>query len=172
VTNSTIVRITTPADVRLRLAHPTDRVRVAGLLAGLSAESAYARFQTGMAQPSRRVLDALLVEPPRGRAVLAFAGAELVGHGLCLRLDPTTAELALVVADRFHRHGVGTRLARALTEDLLAHGVTDVEVFATTANRAVARMVATAAPGARRELDGPTSTWSFPVRPATVSRTA
>ncbi|QIG43529.1 GNAT family N-acetyltransferase [Nocardioides anomalus] len=122
--------------------------------------------------PSRRVLDALLVEPPRGRALLAFAGSELAGHGLWARLDATTAELALVVADRFHRLGVGTALARALTEDLLAHGVTDVEVFATTSNRAVARMVSAAAPDALRDLDGPTSTWTFAARSAAVPRTA
>ena len=53
---------------------------------------------------------------------------------------------------------------RAVTEDVVGHGVADIEVFSSTDNRAVARMVTRAAPDARRELDGPTTTWRFPAR--------
>ncbi len=52
----------------------------------------------------------------------------------------------------------------AVVDALVAHGVRDVEVFSSTDNRAVARMVARAAPDARRELDGPTATWTFAAR--------
>jgi acetyltransferase len=132
----------------------------------LSPESAYSRFLTGVSgQPSVRLLTALLPEPPAGGALLAFLDGELVGHGLWARLaDPCVAEIAIVVADRHQRRGIGTALAGAVTEDLVAHGVTDIEVFSISDNRAVARMVAWAAPGSRRELDGPTTTWTFPAR--------
>ena len=46
----------------------------------------------------------------------------------------------------------------------MAHGVADIEVFSGSDNRAVARMLARAAPDARRELDGPTTSWTFPAR--------
>ena len=79
-----------------------------------------------------------------------------------------------MVADSHQRRGIGTALTRAVTEDLVAKGVADIEVFSSTDNRAVARMVARAAPDARRELDGPTSTWSFPApgRNSALPRTA
>ncbi|HRI95728.1 MAG TPA: GNAT family N-acetyltransferase, partial [Nocardioides sp.] len=87
---------------------------------------------------------------------------------------PAVAEIAIVVAHVHQRRGVGTALARAVIDDLVAHGVEDIEVFSSTDNRAVARMVARAAPDARRELDGPTATYTFAAlgRVESVSRTA
>jgi len=140
-----------------------DRARLAELLAGLSPASAYQRFLTGRSAPTQGLLTALLPERPAGGAVLAFLGTELVGHGLWARLpDAAAAEIAVVVADRHQRRGIGTALARAVLDDLVSQGVGHVEVFSSTDNRAVARMIARQAPGARRELDGPTTTWSFP----------
>ena len=76
----------------------------------------------------------------------------------------SVAEIAIVVADSHQRRGIGTALASAVTEDLVAHGVADIEIFSGSDNRAVARMVARAAPDARRQMDGPTMTWSFRAR--------
>jgi hypothetical protein len=61
-----------------------------------------------------------------------------------------------------------------VTQDLVAKGVADIEIFSSSDNRAVARMVARAAPDARRQLDGPTVTWSFraPGRSSVLPRTA
>src|SRR3954451_5117968 len=167
--------LATVADPALRAATCADRAALAKLLSALSPASAYQRFLTGLGPPSPALLAALLPERPRGGAVLAFLGPELVGHGLWVRLpDPTVAEIALVVADRHQRRGIGTALASAVSEDLAAHGVPHIEVFSSTDNRAVARMVARRAPGAHRELDGPTTTWSFPAQTgsATLRRTA
>ena len=98
-------------------------------------------------------------------ALLGFVDGLLVGHGLWVRGgESSVAEIAVVVADTHQRRGVGTALASAVTDDLVTHGVTDVEVFSASDNRAVARMVARAAPDARRELDGPTTTWTFRAR--------
>jgi RimJ/RimL family protein N-acetyltransferase len=107
--------------------------------------------------------------------VLAFLGDELVGHALWARMPhPSVAEIAIVIADRHQRRGIGTALASAVIDDLVANGVDDIEVLSISGNRAVARMVARAAPDARRELDGPTSTWTFPARSGSgeLSRTA
>ena len=158
--------LATVADPCIRAATYADRARLVDFLTRLSPTSSYQRFLTGMAgAPSQRLLAALLPEDPAGGASLAFLDGELVGHGLWVRLrDPSVAEIALVVSDRHQRRGIGTALVRALTDDLVAHGVADIEVFSSTDNRAVARMVARAAPDARRELDGATMTWSFPAR--------
>jgi GNAT superfamily N-acetyltransferase len=164
------------AEPLIRAGNSADQALLGDFLARLSPASAYSRFLTGMSgTPSAKVLSALLPERPRGAALLGFLGGELVGHGLWVRLsDPSVAEIAIVVGDHHQRRGIGTTLARALTDDLVADGVSDIEVFSISDNRAVTRMVARAAPGARRELDGPMSTWTFPARGGSglLSRTA
>ena len=154
----------------IRPASRADAELLGRLLSGLSPASAYSRFLTGLTgPPPPRLVTALLPQPPAGRAMLAFLGGTPVGHGVWVRLaDASVAEIAIVVADGHQRRGIGTALAGAVTDDLAAHGVTDVEVFSISGNRAVARMVSRAAPGARRELDGPTATYTFP---AAVRRT-
>ena len=79
-----------------------------------------------------------------------------------------------MVADAYQRRGIGTALASAVTDDLVAHGVADIAVFSASDNRAVARMLARAAPDAHREMDGPTTTWTYRARSrsARLPRTA
>jgi GNAT superfamily N-acetyltransferase len=164
------------AEPLIRTACSADQSLLGDFLAQLSPASTYSRFLSGMSgAPSAKLLTALLPEPPRGGALLGFLGDELVGHGLWARTsDPSVAEIAIVVGDRHQRRGIGTALAGALTDELVAHGVSDIEVFSITNNRAVAQMVARAAPDARRELDGPTATWTFPAsgRRGVLPRTA
>jgi GNAT superfamily N-acetyltransferase len=149
--------------VRLRAARPDDREAVAELLRGLSAESSYRRFQTGIGPaPSAAMLDALLPDCLRGGAVLAYVGRSLVGHGVWVRAGATpVAEIGVVVADGHQGRGIGTALARALFDDLAARGIERVEVFASATNAPVVRMVARQAPDAVRERDGATVTYTF-----------
>lgn len=149
--------------LRIRRAVPADRAGVADLVRGLSPESAYLRFQTGLGPgPSPAVLAALLPDGLQGGAVLAHVGPSLVGHGMWHRAGaPSVAEIGLVVADTHQRQGIGTALADALLADLAAHGVQWVVVFASATNEAVARMVLRNAPDAETERDGATVTYRF-----------
>ena len=149
--------------VAFRAATPADAPALAALLAGLSPDSAYLRFQTAIGPaPSPALVRGLLPDGVRGTALLGFCGDDLVAHGLWVRLGPTrTAEIALVVADEHQRGGLGSALASALLDDLAAHGIERVEVYAGAGNRAVARMMARAAPDAHRERDGATVSYSF-----------
>jgi GNAT superfamily N-acetyltransferase len=160
--------------LRIRPAGPCDRERVAALLRGLSGESAYRRFQTGIgAEPSRTLVDALLPAALRGGALLAFEGERLVAHGLWVRLGAApAAEIALVVSDDRQGRGIGTRLAHALVAELTARGIERVEVFASATNEAVTRMVARQAPDAVRERDGATVTYSFAATRASAASVA
>jgi protein-S-isoprenylcysteine O-methyltransferase Ste14/GNAT superfamily N-acetyltransferase len=164
------------AEPRIREGGCADRALLGEFLSGLSPTSRYSRFLTGWSgPPSSKLLTALLPDRPKGGALLGFLDGELVAHGLWVRLaDPWVAEIAVVVADRYQRRGIGSAIARAVVEDLVVHGVADVEVFSTSDSRAVARMVARAAPDARRELDGPTVTYTFPApgRRVELPRTA
>ncbi len=147
----------------VRRATPFDRELLAAFLAGLSEETAYQRFLTGRGEPTRALLDGLLPEGPGGGALLGFVESQLVAHALWVAPGGAdVADLAIVVADRHQRRGIGTEMALALLADLAAHGIPRVEFLTAAGNRAVARMVARHAPTASRELDGPTRTYSFP----------
>ena len=150
--------------LRIRLAGPGDHDRLAGLLRELSEESAYRRFQTGIGrEPAPSLVAALLPDGLRGAAVLGFLGKRLVAHGVWVRVGAApVAEIGLLVADAQQGQGIGTKIAAALIADLGARGVEQVEVFASATNEAVVRMVARQAPGAVRERDGATVTYSFP----------
>ena len=161
--------------VTIRTATAADGGDLAELLAGLSPDSAYLRFQTALGgRPTGAVVRALLPDGVRGTALLAYAGDRLVAHGLWVRVGPTrAAEIALVVADAHQRQGIGSALAAALLDDLAARGVERVEVYSGAGNRAVAAMVARAAPDAERERDGASVSYSFAAQrrgqPTTVS---
>jgi protein-S-isoprenylcysteine O-methyltransferase Ste14/GNAT superfamily N-acetyltransferase len=157
-------RLACVAEPLIRAGGRADRALLGEFLSGLSPASSYSRFLTGRAgTPSSELLTTLLPDRPKGGALLGFLDGELVGHGLWVRLaDPSAAEIAVVVSDRHQRRGIGTALARAVVEDLVAHGIVDIEVFSISNNRAVARMVTRNAPDARLDLDGPTATYTFP----------
>lgn len=150
--------------LRIRRGTPADHDLLAGLLRGLSPDSAYRRFQTGLSsEPSPSLVAKLLPDGPLGGCVLGFVGDTLVAHGLWARSGTApVAEIAIVVADDYQEQGIGTAIAGALMAEVVGRGVERVEVFASATNRPVARMVARRAPEAERERDGATVTYSFP----------
>jgi len=156
---------------RIRTGSPADREALAALLAGLSPESSYLRFQTGIGPvPPRAIIDAMLPARAAAGALLAFVGDRLVGHGMWVRPGAApVAEIGLVVADDHQARGIGSALAAALVAELAARGIERAEVFSGAGNQAVARMLDRNAPGAVRVVDGATVSYSFPV-PAADAR--
>jgi acetyltransferase len=152
--------------VTYRRGSPADRAALAGLLAGLTPESAYSRFQAAIGSgPPPAVVDALLPDDVRGGAVLAWDDDQLVGHGLWVRVGASrTAEVALVVTDGHQRQGIGTALAERLLDAAGARGIERIEVFSESHNRAVARMVARRSPDAETDRGGVTVTYTFGLR--------
>lgn len=133
-----------PAEqVLIRPARAGDREAVRAFLAGLSLDSAYRRFFTGIGSPSstlvRRLVDA---EPGRRETVLGLAGREVVGLADCARLsDGCTVELGVIVADAWQRLGLGPRLSGAVLDGAAARGATVLRVHALAENARVARML-------------------------------
>jgi GNAT superfamily N-acetyltransferase len=142
-----------------------DRAALAGLLLGLTPDSAYARFQTALGSgPPPLLVDALLPDGMRGGALLAWDGDRLVAHGVWVRVGPSqVAEVAVVVTDSHQRRGIGFVLAEQLVAAAAARGIERIEVFSHSGNRAVSRMVAGRAPAAEKAWDGPTVSYSFVV---------
>jgi len=102
--------------VRFRPLEPDDRERLRRLFLRLSPRTVYRRFLSPVPGPCEPVLDRLMDVDHRDReALAALVGNEIVGVARYAR-NPgeETAELVLVVADDWQRHGLGRALLWSL----------------------------------------------------------
>ena len=103
---------------------PLDAELVTRLFRSLSAESVYRRFFSPISRPQRFTASILQVDHHDREAVAAVEHGQLVGIAQYSRLPGSReAELAIVVADDWHRQGIGTRLVAALADRAVAHGI-------------------------------------------------
>ncbi|BCJ28687.1 bifunctional GNAT family N-acetyltransferase/acetate--CoA ligase family protein [Actinocatenispora sera] len=111
--------------VRLRRCHPGDADQIRTLLSALSPRSRYLRFfssGTSIVEPEL----ARLTRPPGPdhAAVVAQLGADIVGIGSYERLGGAdSAELAVLVAERWHGRGIGTLLVEQLAAIARRHAI-------------------------------------------------
>jgi GNAT superfamily N-acetyltransferase len=147
---------TRPWTSDVRIANDFDRARVRRFLAGLSPASILTRFHGAGFHPSEEMLDLLLCRHLPGRALVVEEDGEIVGHALWCSSPgrPDIAELSIVVADAWHGHGIGTRLARAAIEDARAHGVQVLVAPVLDGDRAARRLLRRVLPGAARQFFG------------------
>jgi len=134
------------SDLWIRPARPGDREQVLRLYQGLSMESLRFRFFG----PSRSLVEraaAKACSPPRVGylALVADDGRQIVGiaeydTAVGQSYDPRRAEIALAVADDWHRHGVGRLLVGHLVSAARAEGVRRCTADALAENRAVLQM--------------------------------
>jgi acetyltransferase len=116
---------------RLTLRHiaPADAAREQAFVQGLSSESSYLRFHGTIKDLSKKDLKKF-TEPDSRNAVALIVlrsgetGEEEIGVARYV-IDPDRAncEFAIVVADRWQKRGIGTRLMKALIKHLQASGV-------------------------------------------------
>jgi GNAT superfamily N-acetyltransferase len=98
------------AGVVLREGTPADADAVSDLHSRCSAQTLFARYHAGVRTLPRRWLHRLL-QPPRGRTLLAVAGTSVIGMAQVIRTgDPAEAEISVLVEDSWQRQGVGTAL--------------------------------------------------------------
>jgi GNAT superfamily N-acetyltransferase len=89
-----------------------------------SAETVLRRYHAPVPRMSPRLAQTLL-EPADGLSLLVMSGAQVVAAGM-LASGPAGPELALMVEDRWQRHGLGTRLLLHLAEEAARRGVTSM----------------------------------------------
>jgi acetyltransferase len=163
--------IATVPGVLLRDARPEDAAAVREFLSGLSLDSAYRRFFTGIGSPPSAALVRRLVEadPDNRTVVLAVAGAEVVGLADTTLVDGGRAvELGVVLADRWQRRGLGWQLCAAALVPALVRGVPVLRAHTLPDNARVARILRRRWPdGAPRFADG-TLVWELPLRAENV----
>jgi acetyltransferase len=113
-------------EVVLRPIRPGDEALMAEFHAGLSARSVYQRYfhlsTLEQRTTQQRLALSCRVDPSQGAALVAEhvtpgGTLEILALGRIRRTDePGHAEIAVLVADRVHGHGLGTAMTRALIE--------------------------------------------------------
>lgn len=95
-----------------------------------------------------------------------MVGDEIVGLAIYDRLpdDPTAADVAIVVGDRWQHHGVGTTLMRKLGGAAARRGVDRFTATMLADNRPVVDFVHRTAPEARLSFDGSELAMTLPLK--------
>jgi GNAT superfamily N-acetyltransferase len=112
------------AGVKLAPASSTDTTAVLDMLSRCSRQSLYHRFHgytDGVAYTR-----ALLRDRPGEDNLLAWDHATCIGMATIGRDEGGREHLGVLVEDSWQRHGVGTRLIRALMDTARSRGVTRV----------------------------------------------
>jgi acetyltransferase len=138
------------AAVRIRPIRPDDREGLSAFYARLSPESRFLRFHAvgrGMGDaaasflcgPDHEHREGLVAEVlhtgPNGTA-----SATIVGH-LCLEPCDAGLEVAVAVADDWHRRGIGRALLTTAVDWARHHGVDSLQAFMLATNSAVLGLV-------------------------------
>lgn len=121
--------------VTLRPGRTDDVPALVAMHARCSAETVHRRYHAPVPHLSPRLARALLA-PRRGLSMVATVGDEVVGVGI-LAFEDETADLGIMVEDRWQRKGHGTRLLRALAAAAAEQGVETMTCLVQPDNRAV-----------------------------------
>ena len=149
----------------IRAAGPEDYEPVKQLHEVMSPDNLYFRFfsasQVSAEWEARRVC---LDGGPGLVALLGLLGDEVVGVASYeLTTDPTSAELALAVADSMHRHGIATLLLEHLVSLARARGVQVLVADVLPYNYAVLRVLSDAGLAVRRKYANGVVELSMPI---------
>ncbi|MEU6237982.1 GNAT family N-acetyltransferase, partial [Kitasatospora sp. NPDC047058] len=143
--------------VTIRPVGPQDREAVLSLHTDrMSDESRRLRFFGVSLTAPLLAADRLCGAPRNGLLCLgAWAGDELIGEADCEIPEdrPETAELALAVADRWHRRGAATLLLEHLVHAARGRGVRVFEADTLAGNRGVHKVFADLGLPVHRRLD-------------------
>jgi acetyltransferase len=116
----------------LRHIAPLDSAREQAFVHGLSTQSSYLRFHGTLKDLSKKDLKKFTDPDPRNTVALIVVrsgetGEEEIGVARYV-IDPDRAncEFAVVVADKWQKRGIGTRLMNALISHLQVSGVKQI----------------------------------------------
>ena len=143
-------------DVTVRDGVPEDAARLAGMLRGLSPESAFRRFLSGLGEPKPGVVRALLAtDARRGARLAVLPDGHVIGHA-CWSVDSSdVADVGVIVTDAWQRRGLGRLLVRSSVGRAAAAGATTLHLDVHPENRPVVRLLRERLPGAAvRFADG------------------
>ena len=128
-----------PVAIRMRSVAPSDRPHVERAFERLSRATIVSRF-LGLVKPTPRLFDWIDELDGHDRAAVAAIDADTgtpLGLARWARLadDPTSADVAITVVDRWQHRGVGTALAGELARRARLAGITTFRATALAENR-------------------------------------
>ncbi|MEU9123267.1 GNAT family N-acetyltransferase [Streptomyces sp. NPDC048506] len=143
---------------RLRPACPEDREQVLRFYDDMSADNLRSRFFVVSRRSGERAAERLCAPgAPGHRTLVALHGDRLIGVAEYeTGDDPTTAEIALAVADDFHHRGVGTLLLEHLVHTARENGIVAFTADVLADNHPVHRVLADLGLRITRRYDGST----------------
>ena len=110
--------------LRLRSPRADDAAALVAFLNGLSEQSLYYRFHGHPTVTEKLVEPFLAPDWHEAGHLVGELGGRVIALASYVRLrDPSSAEVAFVVADDFQRRGIGTRLLERLAERAAAVGI-------------------------------------------------
>ncbi len=125
----------------IRPVTPADHDDMVALHAGLSDDSIRMRF-FGVSRDTARKYAERLTSPDNDSvsSLAATLGDAMLGVASAEHLDPTTAEMSFLVADRAQGLGIGTLLLEHLAADARNHGITSFTAEVLFDNTAMLRL--------------------------------
>ncbi len=132
--------------IRLRTVRPDDKDMLVDALSRLSPESRYRRFFTAKPRLTPAELRYLTeFDGIHHYAIGAGSLDETAGYGVArmvaLKDEPTTAELAVLVADELQGQGLGTLLMRRLLDAACERGIRRVYTEVLANNKPMRRLM-------------------------------
>ena len=111
-------------EVLIRPVSPGDEDRLRVMLSRLSRETMHRRFHLPMPQVPVWALTYLTdVDHYDKESLVALVGDEIVGQAMYARQEACTAEMAIVVEDRWQSRGIGKLLLSRLAEEAGRRGI-------------------------------------------------
>jgi acetyltransferase len=134
---------------RLTLHHiaPTDADKEQAFVRGLSTQSSYLRFHGTIKELSKKDLKEFTDPDSRNTVALIVVlsgetGEEEIGVArYVIDPDAVNCEFAVVVADKWQKRGIGTRLMNALIRHLRVSGVKRISGYVLKRNSAMRKFI-------------------------------
>jgi GNAT superfamily N-acetyltransferase len=111
-------------EIRIRPVSSGDEDGLRAMLSRLSRETIHKRFHLPMPHVPEWMLVYLVdVDHDYNEALVALVGGKIVGHAIYARQEPSEAEMAIVVEDRWQSRGIGRLLLSRLAEEAGRRGI-------------------------------------------------
>ncbi|MFI7057590.1 GNAT family N-acetyltransferase [Streptosporangium canum] len=125
----------------IRPLRPDDRARLHELVDRSSERSAYLRFFTGGTATAHAYMDRVTAPDYPGRALVALSQGRLVAVAEYIPGDAGDAEIAILIDDGMHHHGLGTLLVEHLALNAADEGVRELVADVLPENRPMLRVL-------------------------------
>jgi acetyltransferase len=143
------------AGVTIRGLGEDDRNALRDMFERLSPDSRYRRFLSPAASFDVALRNVLDLDYVQRDAIVAVADDEIIGlaESRAFRREPSDVEIAVTIADAYHRRGLGRELLDLVIGRARRHGARTVHASVLAENRPMIELLAKLAPGAHKELD-------------------